>query len=95
MFFLFQNATADLWCQADSYWEWCRWIHHDRYCDFEWISNYRSVIADSCDFPHGKVELIGDYEKFQCGIRISDLAFEDRGLWICEVEKYYTGFSRR
>lgn len=37
--------------------------------DFEWVSNYRGVVADSCDFPHGKVELIGDYEKFQCGIR--------------------------
>ena len=42
-----------------------------------------------------QVELIGDYEGFQCGIKIKDLDVEDRGMWLCEVEKHYTGFSRR
>ena len=49
----------------------------------------------SCDFPPGKVELIGNYDNNECGIRIQELEFTDRGLWLCEIEKYYTGFSRR
>ena len=42
-----------------------------------------------------KVERIGDYEQFECGLRVHNLEVGDRGLWLCEVEKYYTGFSRR
>ena len=48
-----------------------------------------------CDFEPGKVERIGDYDKHQCGVRIHDLERSDRGIWMCEVEKYYAGFSRR
>ena len=48
-----------------------------------------------CDFPKGKVKFTGDYTKHQCGLLIRDLNAKDRGIWMCEVEKYYTGFSRR
>ncbi len=91
---LFQGSTRELWCQASTHWEWCRWIHYDNYCDFEW-SPSSGVEETACNFPAGKVELLGDYDKFQCGLRISGLDARDRGNWLCEVEKYYTGFSRR
>ena len=91
----FQGTSSELWCRSDHPWEWCRWIHHDRYCDYEWISGSRGVEKTSCDFPAGKVELIGNYENNECGIRIKEVEFSDRGLWLCEIEKYYTGFSRR
>ena len=42
-----------------------------------------------------KVERIGDYDRFQCGLRVHRVEVRDRGLWLCEVEKYYAGFSRR
>ena len=42
-----------------------------------------------------KVERIGAYDQFECGLRVHNLEVGDRGLWLCEVEKYYTGFSRR
>lgn len=90
-----EGDTGELWCQTDQYWEWCRWVHYDKYCDFEWESYSDGVVTTSCDFPPGKVELLGDYDQFQCGIRIHDLDTKDRGLWLCEVEKYYSGFSRR
>ena len=66
----------------------------DKFCDFEWSPAY-GVHKIGCDFPQGKVELFGDYHKHQCGIRVYDLDSRDRGTWMCEVEKYYTGFSRR
>ena len=89
-----QGDSVELLCQADKYWEWCRWIHMDKFCDFEWSPAY-GVHKIGCDFPQGKVELFGDYHQHQCGIRVYDLDSRDRGTWMCEVEKYYTGFSRR
>lgn len=68
-------------------------MHYDRFCDFEYKSN--GVMQTSCDFPDGKIEFFGDYETHQCGIRIHTLEKRDRGLWMCEMEKYYSGFSRR
>ena len=82
-------------CQADQHWEWCRWIHMDQFCDFEWVSLGSGVRQIGCDFPKGKVKFTGDYTKHQCGLEIRDLNAKDRGIWMCEVEKYYTGFSRR
>ena len=93
-FCIFQGDTVDLMCQSDKYWEWCRWIHMDKFCDYEWTPAY-GVHQIGCDFPDGKVEFIGDYNKHQCGVRIHGLDARDRGTWMCEVEKYYVGFSRR
>lgn len=82
-------------CQTDQSWEWCRWIHMDHFCDFEWVSPGSGVEQIGCDFPQGKVRFEGDYSKHECGLHIRDLNAKDRGIWMCEVEKYYTGFSRR
>ena len=94
-FVLFQNETVELLCQTDSYWEWCRWIHLDTFCDFEWMSPGSGVQKINCDIPATKIEFTGDYDKFQCGVRLKHLDIRDRGNWQCEVEKYYVGFSRR
>ena len=67
----------------------------DQFCDFEWVSLGSGVRQIGCDFPKGKVKFTGDYTKHQCGLEIRDLNAKDRGIWMCEVEKYYTGFSRR
>ena len=67
----------------------------DRFCDFEWVSAGYGVQQIGCDFPEGKLEFIGDYDNRECGLRIHNLTVKDRGPWMCEVEKYYTGFSRR
>jgi len=90
-----ENEDALVMCQADQHWEWCRWIHMDQFCDFEWVSSGSGIRQIGCDFPKGKVKFTGDYTKHQCGLLIRDLNAKDRGIWMCEVEKYYTGFSRR
>ena len=82
-------------CQTDSAWEWCRWIHLDTFCDFEWTSVSGGVEKIACDIPSHKIEFFGDYDRNECGIRLTSLAVGDRGNWQCEIEKYYLGFSRR
>ena len=91
-------------CRTDSHWEWCRWIHLDQYCDFEWVGWHGGDNTDgsnpgvsriACDFPAGKVEFFGSYDRHECGLRVHHLSARDRGYWYCEVEKYYLGYSRR
>ena len=48
------ERDVDLMCQADHFWEFCRWIHKDRYCDYEFMSGDH-VQTTACDFPDGKV----------------------------------------
>ena len=76
----------------------------DKYCDFEWQGWYVGDTTNSgnpgvgriaCDFPPGKVELFGSYERHECGLRVQHLTLRDRGYWYCEMEKYYLGFDRR
>ena len=45
----------------------------------------------NCDIPDQKIEFAGDYDKFECGVRLHNLEIRDRGNWQCEVEKYYVG----
>ena len=51
---LTQGGSVELWCQSNDYWEWCRWIHFDTYCDYEW-SPTTGVAEASCNFPQEKV----------------------------------------
>jgi len=41
-----------------------------------------------------EVRSAGDYNQFQCGIQVTAQP-KHRGVWICELERYHAGFSRR
>ena len=36
----------------------------------------------------------GDYGRHECGLEVV-LAPHHRGVWVCEMERYHAGFSRR
>ena len=93
----FQGDTVRLSCRSNSPWEWCRWIHYDQFCDLEWVSNGAGVAKAGCgDFSDGKIVFSGDYGGAnECAVDVTGVSLGDRGLWMCEVEKYYLGFSRR
>ena len=38
--------------------------------------------------------LAGNYSRHECGL-IFELNPQHRGVWICELEKYHTGFNKR
>ncbi|XP_023336770.1 uncharacterized protein LOC111707838 isoform X2 [Eurytemora carolleeae] len=87
-----EGVQVDLMCQTDMPWEWCRWIHMDEYCEWEWISESEGVKLTGCNMVD--VDLIGEYNLHQCGVRVMVDA-EHEGEWLCEIEKYHPGFSRR
>ena len=32
------GERVSLVCRGDAAWEWCRWIHMESYCEWEWLS---------------------------------------------------------
>lgn len=36
----------------------------------------------------------GEYGRHECGLEVV-LAPHHRGVWVCEMERYHAGFSRR
>jgi len=86
------GEKVELMCQTDQNWEWCRWVYMDSYCEWEWISSSVGVENTGCNMVD--VEFIGDYNLHQCGLRlIAETTHE--GEWLCEIEKYHPGFTRR
>ena len=45
-------------CQADQHWEWCRWIHMDQFCDFEWVSSGKDYYIDGLRTLGAKIRTI-------------------------------------
>ncbi len=52
---LFQGSMQELWCQSSAPWESCRWIHFDRFCDYEWFHS-TGMQMTKCSFQQGKVQ---------------------------------------
>ena len=66
-----------------------RWVHKSSYCEWEWAGG--EVTEGGCTM---EVTRAGDYQLHQCGLTFT-AAPHHSGVWICELERYHTGFSRR
>ena len=69
-----------------------RWVHMDKYCDWEWVSSTEGVVQTGCTMLG--VDLVGNYSSQECGIQLT-VGPQHRGVWLCEMEKYHAGFGRR
>ena len=63
-----------------------------QFCEWEWASRAEGVTRTKCSLPG--VERVGNYSAFECGISFT-VRPGDRGVWLCELEKYHHGFARR
>ena len=54
-------------------------------CKIEWRRNEWNVTLSSCD---PRATFIGDYNQFECGIKLSDVTVQEAGLWSCHMEAY-------
>merc|ERR1712133_292540 len=48
-----------------------------------------------CDDYDGRIEFQGDYDAYQCGIKLTGVQPEDAGNWKCEMESYHAGYTRK
>ena len=90
-----EGGEVELFCAVDDWWEWCTFKRADAaICDFEWRKDVYNVTVLDCAAFAGRFEFIGDYNSYQCGIRLKDVRPEDAGEWSCDFENYYSGQTR-
>lgn len=94
---LLAGRSLELKCKTNSNWEYCTWKHvqediedgHVRECHIEWKWIKGGASIEKCDEElSGRVSIIGNYEKNECGLMIKDAVPGDSGKWKCEVEDY-------
>ncbi len=88
-----QGDSVTLSCTAYDYWEWCtmRHVPTGRICDIDWRKPEWNVSVLNCGAFQGRYEYVGDYDKYNCAVRFTDLRGEDAGQWECDMEKYWNG----
>ncbi|XP_023349657.1 uncharacterized protein LOC111718328 [Eurytemora carolleeae] len=88
------NSSFRLSCRANSYYEWCTFYHTVSKCEFEWKRKPWNVTTTDCKDFGDRISFQGDYNKFECAIKIETSVPEDTGEWSCVLEKYVRGKSR-
>jgi len=85
-----EGDSLDLWCNADYYWEWCKFTSENsgRWCELQWEKGPNNVTVDNCDDFSGRFEYLGDYDNYRCGIRIHDVRPDEAGKWTCLLDDY-------
>ena len=89
-----EGDSFTLFCAVDDYWEWCKFSHADKFCDYQWKKNVWNVTVLNCDDYAGRAEFVADYDQYQCGMKLSNVGLEDAGKWSCEIESYRAGGGR-
>ena len=85
-----QGQALELWCNVDSYWEFCLFTHlpSGKLCDFKWKKDPWNVTVSDCNSFEGRSEYLGDYNNYECGIRIYNMSCQDSGEWRCDLRMY-------
>jgi len=81
-------------CETDSYYEFCIFVSPTGYrCEFEWKRNW-NISRSECPELETRTSFLGDYEQFQCGLKVEEARVGDSGIWGCEMESYKFGGGR-
>uniref|UniRef100_A0A0K2UW75 Ig-like domain-containing protein n=1 Tax=Lepeophtheirus salmonis TaxID=72036 RepID=A0A0K2UW75_LEPSM len=77
-------------CRVNQYWEYCTWKHVSRgnSCNFEWKYSTGKVVRQQCPSLWSRAKFGGDYDKYECNLKIDVLEEKDFGQWTCIVEDY-------
>lgn len=90
-----EGGSIELFCAVDSYYEWCTFKRHDgKICDFEWKRDLWGLDVLECSEFEGRYVRTGEYDKNECGFKLSNVTLEDAGQWTCELESYHSGRYR-
>ena len=89
-----EGQDVDLFCAVDTYYEWCTFVHNDKKCDFEWKRDVWNLTTLDCADYQDRAHFNGDYNEYNCGIKLKNVKLEDAGLWSCELESYHAGKYR-
>ena len=84
--------AVKLTCVTSDWYEFCSWKHNNQICKFEWKRSYGDVKKQSCDTNlNDRIQFVGNYNKYDCSIELSNLTLSDAGEWTCDLESYVWG----
>ena len=89
-----EGESFQLSCEVDNYFGYCKFVHTDKICDFEWRRETWNITVADCKDYEGRMEWSGNYDYYICAITITSAQFEDAGAWKCEIESYAAGKFR-
>merc|ERR1719208_364301 len=81
-------------CAVDGWYEYCTFKHAETSCNIDWKREPYNVTMGECSNYEGRVEFRGDYNNYECGLKITESKAEDSGDWTCEFEQYAKALVR-
>ena len=79
-------------CASSDWYEFCSWKHDSKVCKFEWKRRFGGVRKQECDASfHDRIRFLGNYNKHECQVELSNLTLSDAGKWTCELQSYVLG----
>ena len=67
-----------LTCNPDGYYEWCKFIHNDKICDFEWKKDVWNITKLDCSDYEGRAHFFGSYDNYECGMELDNVTPEGK-----------------
>ena len=87
-----ESSSVILKCVSSDWYEFCSWKHNSKVCKFEWKRRFGGVRKQDCDISfNDRIRFLGNYNKHECSIELSNLTLSDAGKWTCELQSYVLG----
>ena len=65
-----------LTCNADGHYEWCKFMHNDKICDFQWKRDVWNITTLECSDFAGRARFVGNYDSYECGMELDNVTPE-------------------
>ena len=65
-------------CNTDDYYEWCKFIHNDKFCDFQWKRDVQNITTLECSDFEGRARFIGEYLNYECGLELDNVTSQGK-----------------
>ena len=87
-----ETTSVILKCVSSDWYEFCSWKHDSKVCKFEWKRRFGGVRKQDCDISfNDRIRFLGNYNKHECQVELSNLTLSDAGKWTCELQSYVFG----
>ena len=70
-----------LTCNTDDYYEWCKFIHNDKVCDFQWKKDVWNITALECSDFEGRARFVGTYDNYECAMELDNVTPEGNSVY--------------
>ena len=103
-----EGEDFTLSCTANNYYEWCTFIHpvklprkykqksdyEIKKCDFVWTNQANNITTLNCSDYQNRAIYVGNYDNYNCAIKLISVIPEDSGNWTCVLEEWTNGYYR-